>query len=230
MHPIRLILVVVAVLMASAQATASSSLDAAVARYTDTEDGRAAYVRAVDARFGAANDDDGGAGRARVERLLLPLTRAAQMGWPLVVVTSRDDVNAYALPCMIVVHRGMLALVTDDGELSVLLAHELGHLALAHPVRGIRRSLRAGYLARRAARAKDIDDGARAFVDAAMHADLGLHEEREADQWAAALLPRAGIAPAVAVGLWDHLEAAGIPDDSRTHPSYEERKKIYAMR
>lgn len=230
MHPIRLILMVVAILMASAQVSASSSLDAAVARYTDTEDGRAAYVRAVEARFGAANDDDGGAGRARVERLLLPLTRAAQMEQPLVVVTSRDDVNAYALPGLVVVHRGMLALVTDDGELSVLLAHELGHLALAHPVRGIRRSLRAGYLARRAARAKDIDDGARAFVDAAMHADLDLGDERAADEWAAELLPRAGIAPAVAVGLWQHLEAAGIPDDSRTHPSYEERKKIYAMR
>ena len=225
MHPFRLLFLVVAVLLAGVQAAAAASLDDAVWRYTETQDGRTVYVRAVETRFGAVNDD--GAGRARVERLLVPLVQAAQMESPIVVVTARDDVNAYALPGMIVVHRGLLALVPDDGELSVLLAHELGHLAQGHPVRGIRRSMRAQYFARRAAKAKNLDDGANDFVQAALHADVGLHEERKADEWAATLLPRAGIAPAVAVGLWDHLASAGIPDDPRAHPSYEERKRIY---
>lgn len=225
MHPFRLLFLVVAVLLAGVQAAAAASLHTAVARFTDTQDGRAAYVRAVETHFGAAND--GGAGEARVLRLLAPLTEAAKMERPLVVVTARDDVNAYALPGMIVVHRGLLALVTDDGELSVLLAHELGHLAQGHPVRGIRRSMRAQYFARRAAKAKNLDDGANDFVQAALHADVGLHEERKADEWAAALLPRAGITPAVAVGLWDHLASASIPDEPRAHPSYEERKRIY---
>ena len=178
MHPFRLLFLVVAVLLAGVQAAAAASLDTAVARFTDTQDGRAAYVRAVETHFGAAND--GGAGEARVLRLLAPLTEAAKMERPLVVVTARDDVNAYALPGMIVVHRGLLALVTDDGELSVLLAHELGHLAQGHPVRGIRRSMRAQYFARRAAKAKEPGDGANDFVQAALHADVGLHEERKA--------------------------------------------------
>ena len=225
MHPIRLLFMVAAILLASVHAAAAASLDDAVWRYTETQDGRTVYVRAVETRFGAVNDD--GAGRARVERLLVPLVQAAQMESPIVVVTARDDVNAYALPGMIVVHRGLLALVPDDGELSVLLAHELGHLALDHPVRGIRRSMRAQYFARRAAKAKNLDDGANDFVQAALHADVGLHEERKADEWAAALLPRAGITPAVAVGLWDHLASASIPDEPRAHPSYEERKRIY---
>ncbi len=87
--------------------------------------------------------------------------------------------------------------------------------------------MRAQYFMRRAARAKTLTDGAKAFVNAALHAELGLREEREADRWAAALLPRAGIAPTTAISLWAHLEAAGISDDSYSHPSYKERKKIY---
>ena len=64
-------------------------------------------------------------------------------------------------------------------------------------------------------------------MDAALQADLGLHEERAADEWAAKLLPRTGIATTAAISLWDHLAAAGIPDDTYTHPSYAERKQIY---
>lgn len=186
-------------------------------------EGRAAYDAALRAHFGACD----AAEARRVEALLVPLAAAAQMDVPLVVISSSGKPNLYALPGAVVVNRGMLALVPDDGELSVLLAHELGHLALDHPVRGIRRSMRAQYFARRAAKAKNLDDGANDFVQAALHADVGLHEERKADEWAAALLPRAGITPAVAVGLWDHLASASIPDEPRAHPSYEERKRIY---
>ena len=224
MRPLLLLSLVVAVWLSGTTLAAAASLDTAVARFTGTQDGRAAYIRAVEVRFGTV--EDSGADRARIERLLTPLTHAAQLAPPLVVVTAREDVNAYALPGLIVVHRGMLTLVTDDEELSVLLAHELGHLALNHPVRGIHRSQRARYFARRAARAKVLTDSAQAFVDAALHADIGLHEERASDEWAASLLPRAGIT-ATAVALWEHLESAGIADDTHTHPSYAERKQIY---
>ena len=237
MHPLRLWLMVVAIWLASVSLAAAASLDTAVARYTATSDGQAAYVQAVAAHFGAVDNsaskassgaaDDDGAGRARVERLLRPLAQAAQLEPPLIVVTARDDANTYALPGLIVVHRGLLTLVTDDGALSVLLAPALGHLALDPPVRGIRPSQRALYFTRRAARANTLGEGAQALVQAALHADLGLHEERAADAWAAALLPRAGITPATAVAIWTHLEAAGIPDDTYTHPSYAERKKLY---
>ena len=200
-------------------------------------EGRAAYDAALRAHFGACD----AAEARRVEALLVPLAAAAQM---------------------VVVNRGMLALVPDDGELSVLLAHELGHLALDHPMRGIHRSIRAQHFLRRAERcaaawqkesaaappedataqaafdgkgedrpspaaAKALFDGADAFVQAALHAELGIADERAADRWAAALLPRAGIAPATAVRLWDHLKAAGVSDRSHTHPSYAERKEIY---
>lgn len=205
--------------------SAASSMDAATARYLGTQDGRMAYVRAIETYYGAAGDD--GAGKKRVERLLLPLTQTADRAMPLVIVTSNDSVNAYALPGAIVVHAGMLAFVKDDDELSVFLAHELGHLALDHPLRGIRRSMRARYFARRAAKADSLDDGAKAFVQAARHADLGLHEEREADVWAAQLLPRAGVSSEAAVRLWVRCEDAGIGGKGVSHPSYEERKRIY---
>lgn len=135
MHPLRLLSLVIAVLLAGTTLAAASSLDTAIARFTGTTDGRSAYIQAVEVRFGTAKESN--AGRARIERLLLPLTQAAQLDPPLVVVTARDGVNAYALPGLVVVHRGTLTLVTDDDELSVLLAHELGHIALNHPLRGI---------------------------------------------------------------------------------------------
>ena len=221
-------------------------------------EGRAAYDAALRAHFGACD----AAEARRVEALLVPLAAAAQMDVPLVVISSSGKPNLYALPGAVVVNRGMLALVPDDGELSVLLAHELGHLALDHPMRGIHRSIRAQHFLRRAERcaaawqkesaaappedataqaafdgkgedrpspaaAKALFDGADAFVQAALHAELGIADERAADRWAAALLPRAGIAPATAVRLWDHLKAAGVSDRSHTHPSYAERKEIY---
>ena len=203
--------------------------------------GRTAYEWALAAQFGMGSAEE----VARVSRLLMPLVSAAQMEMPLVVVTPSEKQNMYALPGAIIVQRGMLALVTDDGELSVLLAHELGHLALDHPMCGIRRGLQSKYFLRRANRKAEawqkalqetemtetteeaLQEGAKAFVQAAMHAEIGLTEERAADRWAAALLPRVGVSKETAVGLWDHLKAAGISDASHSHPSYRERKKIY---
>ena len=76
MHPLRLWLMVVAIWLASVSLAAAASLDTAVARYTATSDGQAAYVQAVAAHFGAVDNsaskassgaaDDDGAGRARV--------------------------------------------------------------------------------------------------------------------------------------------------------------------
>lgn len=204
---------------------AASAVDKAAARYVETTEGRTAYLAVLQARFRADAADP--AEQARVERLLVPLATAAGRTLPLVVVSSEDKVNAYALPDAFVVHHGMLALLTDDGELSVLLAHELGHLALDHPVRGIRRGMRAQYFVRRAAKAKTLDDGATAFVEAALHAELGLHEERAADAWAAKLLPQAGVPAAAGVTVWDHLRAAGLSDRGHSHPSYDERKRVF---
>ena len=105
---------------------AASAVDKAAARYVETTEGRTAYLAVLQARFRADAADP--AEQARVERLLVPLATAAGRTLPLVVVSSEDKVNAYALPDAFVVHHGMLALLTNDGELSVLLAHELGHL------------------------------------------------------------------------------------------------------
>lgn len=271
MRILRWLLCLAVLFFAEVVPVSASPTDTAAAVYLDTPDGRAAYTAALRAQFGAGDAEE----EARLAQLIAPLAAAAQMDAPRVLVTARENPNMYALPGVILVNRGMIALVTDDGERSVLLAHELGHLAADHPMRGIHRGLRSNYFLRRANRKaaawqkenaaaseaaaqqkesatapeaaaqktlnetaatketeearEALQEGAKAFVQAAIHAEIGIEEERAADRFAAALLPRVGIPAATAVGLWDHLKAAGISDASHSHPSYRERKKIYGQ-
>lgn len=60
MHPLRLLSLVIAVLLAGTTLAAASSLDTAIARFTGTTDGRSAYIQAVEVRFGTAKESNAG--------------------------------------------------------------------------------------------------------------------------------------------------------------------------
>lgn len=150
----------------------------------------------------------------------------------LVLVTPKKTFNAYALPGGIfVVNQGALSILSDE-ELAVILAHELGHQVLGHPVAAMKRSLLSCRYLRRAAKAQAKDDSAaaaEAYWQAMQLSNVLKREEREADVWAARLLLRSGRDPAVAVNLWQRLENLyGAAPNGGNHLSYKERKRLYA--
>ena len=169
-------------------------------------------------------------------------------GWQMendamVLVTPNEKFNAYALPGGIfVVNRGMLNILSDD-ELAVILAHELGHHELGHPVSAMKRSPLACRYLRRAAKelvAEQLaeDAGAEkpaaarksveAFWEAVQLSHVLKREEREADEWAAQLIAHSGFDIYAAVNLWPWLEEMyGPVPNAGNHLSYKERSKIY---
>ena len=193
----------------------------------------------------------------RVRRLLEKLIRSAVStneisgngeSWqgdsePWVLVTPNEKFNAYALPGGIfVVNRGVLNILSDD-ELAVILAHELGHQVLGHPVAAMKRSPLACRYLRRAAKelaAEQLaeDAGAEkpaaarksveAFWEAVQLSHVLKREEREADEWAAQLIAHSGFDIYAAVNLWPWLEEMyGPVPNAGNHLSYKERSKIY---
>ena len=161
----------------------------------------------------------------------------------LVLVTPNEKFNAYALPGGIfVVNRGVLNILSDD-ELAVILAHELGHHELGHPVAAMKRSPLACRYLRRAAKelaAEQLaeDAGAEkpanarksleAFWEAVQLSHVLKREEREADEWAAQLIAHSGFDIYAAVNLWPWLEEMyGPVPNAGNHLSYKERSKIY---
>ena len=166
---------------------------------------------------------------------------------PWVLVTPDEKFNAYALPGGIfVVNRGVLNILSDD-ELAVILAHELGHQVLGHPVAAMKRSPLACRYLRRAAKelAKELAaegqagdaepentelarKSVEAFWEAVQLSHVLKREEREADEWAAQLIATSGFDVYAAVNLWPWLEELyGPVPNASNHLSYKERSKIY---
>lgn len=193
----------------------------------------------------------------RVRRLLEKLITAATSvheisgngeSWqgdsePWVLVTPEEKFNAYALPGGIfVVNRGVLNILSDD-ELAVILAHELGHQVLGHPVAAMKRAPLACRYLRRAAKELEAEGqsgdaepenpelarkSVEAFWEAVQLSHVLKREEREADEWAAQLIAHSGFDIYAAVNLWPWLEELyGPVPNASNHLSYKERSKIY---
>lgn len=152
------------------------------------------------------------------------------------LVTPSEKFNAYALPGnILVVNRGVLELLSDD-ELAGIMAHELGHLALGHPVAAMRRSSLACRCLRRSAKwLEDMSEdnkkikAAEAFWEAVQLSRVLRREEREADEWAAQLLAVSDFDIYAVVNLWPWLEEMyGPVSHGSNHLSYKERSRIYA--
>lgn len=150
--------------------------------------------------------------------------------WAVVLQNSRS-VNAFALPGYIfVVTTGALQSLNDN-ELEVLLAHELGHQVLNHPVKSMEySSLSQGKLrqAYKCMESEDIVQMAEHYAEAMELAVVSKRQEKQADVWAAELLRKHGRDMQAAADLWQRMERlyGKVPNDSN-HLSYRERQRMY---
>ncbi len=149
--------------------------------------------------------------------------------WTLHFRDLGDPPNAFALPSGdIVVTDALVRAARDDGEITAVLAHELGHVALRH---GLRRLLQGlGVSLTVAALTGD-------FSDLASHAS-GLLEltysrdmEREADAYAIRMLRANQLSPTLLARALETLRdsstnatvSTDLPSFLSTHPDLNER-------
>ncbi len=154
-----------------------------------------------------------------------------------VKIVDNTDINAFTLPGgHVYVFKGLLDFVASDDELAGVLAHELGHNARLHALRGEKQAKKLSWvnLAAMAAMIAGGQNGANvgAFSQFALLGAMngyGVGLEKEADASAVETMRRAGYNPSALVTFMRRLqvEENHHPDVKlgifATHPPSDER-------
>ncbi len=142
--------------------------------------------------------------------------------------------NAFALPGgMIVVTDELVRLPADDDEIAAVLAHELGHLERRHGVRSLlERSFALLVVAAVTGDVSTLTSVAATIPISLLTAGYSRDLEREADQFALALLRERGIPPHAFALILAKLEDAQVSLQRNstyvsTHPATEERTALF---
>jgi hypothetical protein len=161
--------------------------------------------------------------RARIQPLTLTVSRASFVRevnlWAvpscrlIVKLVDSPVVNAFSDGSHIVVTSGLLAFVRSPDELAWVLAHEIGHHALEHSNRAKLQDVLNRFLT--------------ATVGEAPHKLVQIEAERQADQFGAHLLVRAGFDLQKARSFLERVHTyrsrMTTAEFARSHPSDQER-------
>ena len=155
----------------------------------------------------------------------------ANFAWEFNLVQD-DEVNAFCMPGgKIVVYTGLMALVTSDDELAVVLGHEVAHAVAKHSNERMSQQMLAEVGTAAATEAVGRVDATKRDTAATVFglgAQVGVmlpfsrKHESEADYMGLALMTMAGYNPDAAVGFWKKMAAKGgssTPAILSTHPS-----------
>ncbi|GAB6089781.1 M48 family metalloprotease [Spirochaeta dissipatitropha] len=151
-------------------------------------------------------------------------------------VLDTDQVNAYALPGgYVLLTKGLLLQLENVNELIGVLAHELGHINLDHPLEYVSIEISRDAvetLAHFLAGGRQIVTATADQINTALEERLFFEgyaqdDEYDADRYALQLLADIGLSAEPYIGLLERLQTAGDKDNlddlSRTHPSLEDR-------
>lgn len=149
--------------------------------------------------------------------------------WPegagdIKLFVKRDrDANAFAVPGQrIVVYSGLIDRAKSPEMVAGVLAHEMGHVELRHPIRGLIHQLGLG-----AVFTLVLGDSTLANVgQVALTLSYSRDMEREADARGIALLKQAGIRADGMAAFFAEFKKDGhdvLPDFLSTHPDLDER-------
>jgi predicted Zn-dependent protease len=148
---------------------------------------------------------------------------------PSVRVIDARLVNAFALPgAVIVLPRGMIDFSRGPDELAGVLAHELGHVALRHPIETLIKV--AGVSTLFSLMIGDVAGGTVivAVGEYMIRTSYTRPSERAADDYAIGALQRAGVDPAATAAAFARLlpkgsEGGRVEKALSTHPPTEDR-------
>ncbi len=151
--------------------------------------------------------------------------------WEFNLVKS-DEINAWCMPGgKIVVYEGIMALMSSDAELAVVLGHEVAHAVAKHSNERMSQQMIAQY----GAQALSIFTSGKSQATQAiaqqvygLGANYGVMQpfsrkhETEADEMGLILMSIAGYNPEVALTFWQKMSAASssnVPEILSSHPS-----------
>jgi predicted Zn-dependent protease len=147
------------------------------------------------------------------------------------IFRKSDAIGANAMALLggtIVVTDGLVALARDDREILGVLAHEAGHVAGRHGLRGVAQNSLMSMLL--ALVIGDVSALAAAASSSVLEASYSRDLEREADAYAIAMLTANGIPLKFLADMLRRLDSAagasGMPSALRylsTHPATDER-------
>jgi predicted Zn-dependent protease len=154
----------------------------------------------------------------RLGRRLVAAAGPQPLGYRFAVVAD-PSLNAFAVPGgHVYVHTGTLLAADDMSELAGVMAHEIGHVALRHVARSYNRQRNTGVLYQLGTLALGIFFGGAAAAGGELVGGVAAQAyltrysreaEQEADRFAVAILPRAGIDPRGLVRFFEKLRAQG---------------------
>ncbi|PLY06943.1 MAG: peptidase M48 [Desulfuromonas sp.] len=156
-----------------------------------------------------------------------------------------DEINAFAAPGgLIFISRGLLRCCPDEDAVAAVLAHEIGHVEYQHGLQAIKKSRLTSALAiigtesvkqlggtDLARLTETFEESIQDITSTLVNNGYARHLEKEADQSALALLPRAGYDPAALASMLKEMEKRlkpGGPDFARTHPAPSARLAEFA--
>jgi predicted Zn-dependent protease len=171
----------------------------------------------------------------RLGRRLVAAAGPQPLGYRFAVV-SDPALNAFAVPGgYVYVNTGTLLAAADMSELAGVVAHEVGHVALRHVAKSYNRQRSTGVLYQLGTLALEIFLGGAAAAGGELVGGVAAQAyltrysreaEEEADRFAIAILPRAGIDPRGLVRFFEKLRAqggSGGPGFLSSHPATADR-------
>jgi predicted Zn-dependent protease len=166
----------------------------------------------------------GAAGQTAIDQLGARLQPPTITTLPLTIdVVEIKDINAFALPGNhIVVFAGLIAKAETPEMLAGVLAHEMGHLEMRHPTRGVIEQLGLAAAINLLAGNNAISNLGQVMAGLSYTRDM----ERQADERAIALLHRADIRADGLAGFFEILkreEKLHLPAMLSDHPGLDDR-------
>jgi predicted Zn-dependent protease len=156
------------------------------------------------------------------------------------LILDTDEINAFAAPGgFIFVSRGMLRLCKSEDEVASVLAHEVGHVQLAHAISAIKSSRLTSAFTILAVEAgknlggENLAEVTKAFegsitdiTSTLMNSGYARKQERQADESAITIMKRVGYNPRALITMLQEMEKQLKPDRhdfAATHPKPADR-------
>ena len=172
----------------------------------------------------------------RLGRRLIAAAGPQPLSYRFAVVAD-PSLNAFAVPGgHVYVNTGALLAAADMSELAGVMAHEVGHVALRHVAKSYNRQRNTGVLYQVGTVALDVLVGGGAAAGGEVLGGLAAtayltrytrEAEEEADRFAVAILPKAGIDPRGLVRFFEKLRAqaggGGGLEFLSSHPTTADR-------
>ncbi len=215
---------------------AHSQLDALLRKYNDSEEGRQEYFREMKKQYGVNED---WALNQQLDRIMTNLTAGIGAVDPSVYnkpynyfINNQKGFNAFCtIGHNLSVNTGLYNVLTNEDEIAVVLAHELGHGLKDHPVKGARNSLNMQILG-----AATGSQAGALVAQVINNRHITKPMENEADALAFDYITHTNYNPGATAAVWQRVldlsksKASAVQEFLSDHPADDDRRDAYVKK